>query len=86
MDCKVEGFSVATILDPRYKSFKFKCANKWMRGNLTREKDVAWTRKAYDSDWKPKPKPVESTDSNPAQKKGSIEHSIMTSMNTAEFD
>ncbi|KAK3288263.1 hypothetical protein CYMTET_4253 [Cymbomonas tetramitiformis] len=76
MDCKVEDFSVATILDPRYKSFKFKCANKWMRGNLTREKAVAWTRKAYDSDWKPKPKPVESTDSNPSQKK--VKHNVVT--------
>ncbi|KAK3282379.1 hypothetical protein CYMTET_9881 [Cymbomonas tetramitiformis] len=40
MDCKVEDFSVATILDPRYKSFKFKCANKWMRDSNPAQKKV----------------------------------------------
>ena len=32
MDCKLEDFCVATFLDPRYKSFNFKNATKWMRG------------------------------------------------------
>ncbi|KAK3287693.1 hypothetical protein CYMTET_4810 [Cymbomonas tetramitiformis] len=32
MDCKLEDYCVATILDPRYKSFNFKCANSWMKG------------------------------------------------------
>ncbi|KAK3237850.1 hypothetical protein CYMTET_52109 [Cymbomonas tetramitiformis] len=32
LDCKLEDFAIATLLDPRYKSFKFKYAGKWMRG------------------------------------------------------
>ncbi|KAK3254087.1 hypothetical protein CYMTET_33027 [Cymbomonas tetramitiformis] len=32
LDCKLEGFAVATLLDPRHKSFKFKYVEKWMRG------------------------------------------------------
>ncbi|KAK3252854.1 hypothetical protein CYMTET_37873 [Cymbomonas tetramitiformis] len=32
MDCKIEDFTVATTLDPRYKSFKFKCVGDWCQG------------------------------------------------------
>ncbi|KAK3268913.1 hypothetical protein CYMTET_22611 [Cymbomonas tetramitiformis] len=32
MDCKLEDFTIATTLDPRYKSSKFKYAHRWMRG------------------------------------------------------
>ncbi|KAK3266096.1 hypothetical protein CYMTET_25256 [Cymbomonas tetramitiformis] len=58
MDCKLEDFAVATILDPRHKSFKFKEATGWMRGKLTLEKAEGWARKAWEMDWKPKPSPV----------------------------
>ncbi|KAK3273528.1 hypothetical protein CYMTET_18233 [Cymbomonas tetramitiformis] len=54
MECKVEDFSVATVLDPRYKNFKFKGANDWLKGKLARETAVKWTRKAWEADWKPK--------------------------------
>ncbi|KAK3275648.1 hypothetical protein CYMTET_16231 [Cymbomonas tetramitiformis] len=37
LDCKLEDFAVATLLDPRYKSFRFKYADRWMRGRFTRQ-------------------------------------------------
>ncbi|KAK3277523.1 hypothetical protein CYMTET_14474 [Cymbomonas tetramitiformis] len=54
MDCKLEDLAVATLLDPRHKSFKFKSATNFMRGKLTRDKAVSWARHAWDKDWKPK--------------------------------
>ncbi|KAK3267601.1 hypothetical protein CYMTET_23857 [Cymbomonas tetramitiformis] len=66
MDCKLEDFAVATLLDPRYKSFKFKNTQRWMRGNLTRDQAVSFLRKAFDADWKPAT--IESTDSGKKRK------------------
>ncbi|KAK3249525.1 hypothetical protein CYMTET_41045 [Cymbomonas tetramitiformis] len=37
IDSKLKDFCVATGLDPRYKSFKFKLVNKWRKGTLTKE-------------------------------------------------
>ncbi|KAK3284176.1 hypothetical protein CYMTET_8161 [Cymbomonas tetramitiformis] len=34
LDCKLEDFCIATFLDPRYKSFNFKFATRWMQGEL----------------------------------------------------
>ncbi|KAK3273198.1 hypothetical protein CYMTET_18554 [Cymbomonas tetramitiformis] len=56
MECKVENFCVATILDPRYKNVKFRNVGKWLRGTLTRDQAVKWTRKAYEAGWKVKEK------------------------------
>ncbi|KAK3288020.1 hypothetical protein CYMTET_4476 [Cymbomonas tetramitiformis] len=66
MDCKLEDFVVATMLDPRYKSFKFKYAGRWMRGRLTLKQAETWLANAFEADWKPKG-PVEE-DERPAKK------------------
>ncbi|KAK3249077.1 hypothetical protein CYMTET_41484 [Cymbomonas tetramitiformis] len=55
MDCKLEDFAICTVFDPRYKSFKFRSAQKWMRGTFTQEKGASWARAAWEHDWKPKP-------------------------------
>ncbi|KAK3246057.1 hypothetical protein CYMTET_44395 [Cymbomonas tetramitiformis] len=54
MDCKLEDFAVATLLDPRHKSFKFKYAEKWMRGRFTKKLAETWANGIYTADWKPK--------------------------------
>ncbi|KAK3283864.1 hypothetical protein CYMTET_8460 [Cymbomonas tetramitiformis] len=55
MDCKLEDFAVATVCDPRYKSFAFKSATSWMRGELTMETAYRWARHAWAADLKPQP-------------------------------
>ncbi|KAK3279498.1 hypothetical protein CYMTET_12623 [Cymbomonas tetramitiformis] len=54
LDCKLEDFAVSTLLDPRYKSFKFKYSEKWMRGKFTEKQAQSWAANIYDNDWKPK--------------------------------
>ncbi|KAK3275835.1 hypothetical protein CYMTET_16053 [Cymbomonas tetramitiformis] len=54
LDCKLEDFAVATLLDPRHKSFKFKFSEKWMRGKFSRKQAEAWAVHIYSSDWAPK--------------------------------
>ncbi|KAK3247827.1 hypothetical protein CYMTET_42685 [Cymbomonas tetramitiformis] len=51
MECKLEDLAVATGLDPRYKSFKFKFVEKWNRGNFTPSVGQKWLRDAFYSDW-----------------------------------
>ncbi|KAK3246767.1 hypothetical protein CYMTET_43706 [Cymbomonas tetramitiformis] len=52
-DCKLEDFAVATLLDPRYKSFKFKFSERWMRGQLTLKQVESWATNIFVKDWKP---------------------------------
>ncbi|KAK3259507.1 hypothetical protein CYMTET_31498 [Cymbomonas tetramitiformis] len=55
MECKVEDFCVATVLDPRYQNFKkFKSATDWLKRKLARETSLKWMRKAWEGDRKPK--------------------------------
>ncbi|KAK3284541.1 hypothetical protein CYMTET_7813 [Cymbomonas tetramitiformis] len=59
-DCKLEDWSIATILDPRYKDFIFHSVNRWMRGNFTAEQAVSWASTCWEADWKPSaPSPLE---------------------------
>ncbi|KAK3244783.1 hypothetical protein CYMTET_45618 [Cymbomonas tetramitiformis] len=51
-DSKLEDFAVSTLLDPRYKSFKFKYAENWMRGHFLRKQAEAWATACYAADWK----------------------------------
>ncbi|KAK3270098.1 hypothetical protein CYMTET_21491 [Cymbomonas tetramitiformis] len=53
-DSKLEDFAVSTLLDPRYKSFKFKYAENWMRGHFSRKQAEAWATACYAADWKPR--------------------------------
>eukprot|EP00854_Cymbomonas_tetramitiformis_P012064 gene12064-biopygen12411 len=53
MTCKLEDFSVATFLDPRYKGLSFKYLEKWDKGSLIRERVIGWAKSADTIDWKP---------------------------------
>ncbi|KAK3233943.1 hypothetical protein CYMTET_55785 [Cymbomonas tetramitiformis] len=52
-----KDFAIATLLDPRYKRFKFKYAGKWMRGRFSRKQAESWVTATYAADWKPKDDP-----------------------------
>ncbi|KAK3241935.1 hypothetical protein CYMTET_48342 [Cymbomonas tetramitiformis] len=55
MLCKqLEDFTVATVLDPRYKSFNFRNSTAWDRGKMTSARAHSWARSAWEQDWKPK--------------------------------
>ncbi|KAK3288288.1 hypothetical protein CYMTET_4228 [Cymbomonas tetramitiformis] len=59
LDCKLEDFCIATFLDPRYKSFNFKFATRWMQGELTKEKAVGFARHCWENNWRPAKDPAE---------------------------
>ncbi|KAK3252896.1 hypothetical protein CYMTET_37830 [Cymbomonas tetramitiformis] len=68
-DCKLEDWCIATVLDPRYKHFTFHCVGRWMRGKMTAELALDWTRKCWEADWKPKGDDSSTPELAPNQKK-----------------
>ncbi|KAK3232747.1 hypothetical protein CYMTET_56917 [Cymbomonas tetramitiformis] len=54
LDCELEDFVVATLLDPQHKNFQFKFAERWMRGRFTANQAVSWATNIYEKDLKPK--------------------------------
>ena len=59
IECKLEDYAVATVLDPRYKDFAFPGVNNWKvaprtGSKLTKTIAVQWARQCWSDDWKPK--------------------------------
>ena len=49
----LEDYTVATMLDPRWKNWDFEGSSLFLRNSLTRDKAVKYLRAAWKADWKP---------------------------------